>query len=225
MVIKRRKPAPHPSRSSKRATGIRTQHRTKPDPVSIRCFVPASTRAVAAIRSFAHLKRNDSGRQLSDDRAPVSSIGQRHTGAVSTVVYRQHPKYPALPHTHSNHLDMKEENISPFFMVQHKDSWSLLLSMDEKAESLFSVDPEELDLAEDFEHGGYHWEALAKCFLQKGKVTLTEEVDFDSESSMFCMFSTSESALLQFAQAFKAACADPQCLKELLQDFGEYLDD
>lgn len=120
---------------------------------------------------------------------------------------------------------MKEENIAPFFMVQHKDSWSLLLSMDEKAESLFSVDPDELDLNEDFEHGGYHWEALAKCFLQKGKVTLSEEVDFDSESSMFCMFSTSESALLQFAQAFKEACADPQCLIALLQDFGEYLDD
>lgn len=120
---------------------------------------------------------------------------------------------------------MKEENIAPFFMVQHKESWSLLLSMDEKAESLFSVDPEELDLDEDFEHGGYHWEALAKCFLQKGKVTLGEEVDFDSGSSMFCMFSTSESALLQFAQAFKEACADPQCLKALLQDFGEYLDD
>lgn len=138
---------------------------------------------------------------------------------------RNTTKSPALTHTLSNHIDMKEENIAPFFMVQHKESWSLLLSMDEKAESLFSVDPEELDLDEDFEHGGYHWEALAKCFLQKGKVTLTEEVDFDSESSMFCMFSTSESALLQFAQAFKQACADPQCLKALLQDFGEYLDD
>ena len=138
---------------------------------------------------------------------------------------RSTTKSPALAHTPSNHIDMKEENIAPFFMVQHKDSWSLLLSMDEKTESLFSVDPEELDLDEDFEHGGYHWEALAKCFLQKGKVPLTEEVDFDSESSMFCMFSTSKSALLQFAQAFKEACANPQCLKALLQDFGEYLDD
>ena len=39
--------------------------------------------------------------------------------------------------------------------------------MDEKAESLFSVDPDELDLDEDFEHGGYHWEALAKMLLAK----------------------------------------------------------
>jgi hypothetical protein len=53
---------------------------------------------------------------------------------------------------------------------------------------------------------------------------MTDEVHFDSESSMFCIYSSNESDLRLFAQSFKEACADPLCLEEMLRGFGEYLD-
>ena len=72
--------------------------------------------------------------------------------------------------------------------------------------------------------GGYFWDALAQYHLHSGRVELEDAVGFDSESSMFCMYSSSESALRRFAESFKEACADPETLKEMLQGFGEYLD-
>ena len=82
----------------------------------------------------------------------------------------------------------------------------------------------ELELEEDFELDGYYWDALVKCYLQTGRVAMTDEVHFDSESSMFCIYSSNESDLRLFAQSFKEACADPLCLEEMLRGFGEYLD-
>lgn len=120
---------------------------------------------------------------------------------------------------------MRKEGLEPFEMVHHDDnSWSLILEMDDDAQKLFSVNPDELELEEDFELDGYYWDALVKCYLQTGRVTLTEEVHFDSESSMFCIYSSNESDLRLFAESFKEACADPLCLEEMLRGFGEYLD-
>ena len=100
---------------------------------------------------------------------------------------------------------MRKEGLEPFEMVHHDDnSWSLILKMDDDALRLFSVDPDELELEEDFELDGYYWDALVKCYLQTGRVN--------------------ESDLRLFAQSFKEACADPLCLEEMLRGFGEYLD-
>ena len=79
-------------------------------------------------------------------------------------------------------------------------------------------------MEEDFELDGYYWDALVKCYLQTGRVAMTDEVHFDSESSMFCIYSSNESDLRLFAQSFKEACADPLCIEEMLRGFGEYLD-
>lgn len=119
---------------------------------------------------------------------------------------------------------MRNKSIEPFRLLHHTDSWSLLLEMDEEALGLFSVAPDSLELEEDFELDGYYWDALVKCYLETGRVALTEEVHFDSESSLFCMYSTDESDLRLFAQSFKQACANPQLLEELFQGFSEYLD-
>ena len=119
---------------------------------------------------------------------------------------------------------MKEETLSPFRLIQHSDSWSLTLVTDDDALSLLALSPDELELDEDLEYGGYFWDALAQYHLHSGRVELEDEVGFDSASSMFCMYSSSESALRRFAESFKEACADPETLKEMLQGFGEYLD-
>ena len=119
---------------------------------------------------------------------------------------------------------MRNKSIEPFRLLHHTESWSLLLEMDEEALDLFSVAPDSLELEEDFELDGYYWDALVKYYLQTGRVTLTDEVHFDSESSMFCIYSSNESDLRLFAQSFKEACADPLCLEEMLRGFGEYLD-
>ena len=119
---------------------------------------------------------------------------------------------------------MRNKSIEPFRLLHHTDSWSLLLEMDDDAQKLFSVNPDELELEEDFELDGYYWDALVKCYLDTGQVAMTDEVHFDSESSMFCIYSSNESDLRLFAQSFKEACATPLCLEEMLRGFGEYLD-
>ena len=119
---------------------------------------------------------------------------------------------------------MRNKSIEPFRLLHHTDSWSLLLEMDDDAQKLFSVNPDELELEEDFELDGYYWDALVKCYLDTGQVAMTDEVHFDSESSMFCIYSSNESDLRLFAQSFKEACANPQLLVELFQGFSEYLD-
>lgn len=119
---------------------------------------------------------------------------------------------------------MRNKSIEPFRLLHHTDSWSLLLEMDDDAQKLFSVNPDELELEEDFELDGYYWDALVKCYLDTGQVAMTDEVHFDSESSMFCIYSSNESDLRLFAQSFKEACANPLCLEEMLRGFGEYLD-
>ena len=119
---------------------------------------------------------------------------------------------------------MRNKSIEPFRLLHHTDSWSLLLEMDDDAQKLFSVNPDELELEEDFELDGYYWDALVKCYLDTGQVAMTDEVHFDSESSMFCIYSLNESDLRLFAQSFKEACANPLCLEEMLRGFGEYLD-
>ena len=54
---------------------------------------------------------------------------------------------------------MKEETLSPFRLIQHSDSWSLTLVTDDDALSLLALSPDELELDEDLEYGGYFWDA------------------------------------------------------------------
>ena len=70
-------------------------------------------------------------------------------------------------------------------------------------------------LEDGFEGGGYDWESLAIVFLKEKCPELKEKIEFDSEASMFCAYSTDKTALEQFALAFKAACEDDVLIQDL----------
>ena len=52
--------------------------------------------------------------------------------------------------------------------------------------------------------------------LQEIIPELLYKVKFDSESSMFCVFSENKKAIIEFAVAFHAMCEDENLMKELL---------
>ena len=113
----------------------------------------------------------------------------------------------------------KKKSIAPFILVEHEDSASLILNISDELLDLFSIDAEE-----DFNNDGYDWEALAKCYHHKGCISLTDEVGFDSESSMFCMYSSNISDLISFGQSFRDACFDTSFLKEMLSEIDDFRD-
>lgn len=94
-----------------------------------------------------------------------------------------------------------------------------ILNISDELLNMFPIDEDQ-----DFDNDGYDWEALAKCYLHQGRISLTEEVGFDSESSMFCMYSSDISDLICFAQSFRDACFDASFLKEMLAQIDNFRD-
>lgn len=95
-----------------------------------------------------------------------------------------------------------EQQIAPFFWTEHSDNYSVCMSdVGNYQQEIFDTRADE-----GFEGGGYDWQSLAVVFLAEKMPELTDKVNFDSESSMFCAYSEDEQALKQFILAFKSAC-------------------
>lgn len=65
---------------------------------------------------------------------------------------------------------------------------------------------------EGFEGNGYDWESLAKVFIKEKCRDLSEKLEFDSEASMFCVYSEDDNALRDFICLFKNACEDEKLI-------------
>ncbi|WP_341282995.1 Imm51 family immunity protein [Paenibacillus sp. FSL H8-0537] len=68
---------------------------------------------------------------------------------------------------------------------------------------------------EGFQGSGYDWGSLAAVFLEEKAPELAEQIHFDPEADMFCVYSSNRKALMNFALAFKAACEDHDLISDL----------
>ena len=86
-----------------------------------------------------------------------------------------------------NNMDTKdfEMKIQPFFWVDHESTASVCLNVGEYKAEIFEV-PE-----------------------------LSDKIDFDSESSMFCAYSKDKEALKSFILQFKEACENHVLIMDL----------
>ena len=103
-----------------------------------------------------------------------------------------------------------EEQIKPFFWVEHESSCSLCLNVGEYKTEVFEAREDE-----GFEGNGYDWGSLALVFLEEKMPELIDIVGFDPEGSMFCAYSKDKTALQKFALAFKNACEDDELINDL----------
>jgi hypothetical protein len=106
-------------------------------------------------------------------------------------------------------MDFKEQ-IEPFWWVQHKDSVSFCLSVGEYKNEIFEARADE-----GFEGNGYDWASLATVFIAEQMPELADDIEFDPEAGMFCVYSENEASLRQFALAFREACDNDELLAEL----------
>lgn len=105
-----------------------------------------------------------------------------------------------------------DQQISPFFWVEHASSVSVCLSeVDTYKTDIFATRADE-----GFEGNGYDWGSLADVFLQEKHPEWVSIVKFDSEGSMFSAYSSDKKVLKDFIIAFKQACEDDQLLVDLL---------
>ncbi|WP_427107990.1 immunity 51 family protein [Lysinibacillus xylanilyticus] len=101
--------------------------------------------------------------------------------------------------------------LAPFFLVDHDGgSASLCLDVGEYKQEVFETRADE-----GFEGGGYDWGSLAIVFLEEKMPELKGIVNFDSEASMFCAYSSDKKALEKFAISFKNTCEDESTITDL----------
>ncbi len=103
-----------------------------------------------------------------------------------------------------------EDEISPFFWVEHDGSWSTCLDVGEFLTDVFAGREDE-----GFEGNGYDWASLAQVFLDERTPELAGVVKFDPEGSMFSAYSDDETALRRFVTDFRAACDDREQITDL----------
>ena len=70
--------------------------------------------------------------------------------------------------------------------------------------------------ADGFQGSGYDWGSVAEVFLNDTQPAWRADLHFDSEADMFCAYASNAASLEAFAQAFHAACADPERLRDML---------
>ena len=95
-----------------------------------------------------------------------------------------------------------EQNIKPFFWSERDSSASVCLDV-------------ETYKNEGFEGNGYDWTSLTKVFLEEKHPELTGKIAFDSESSMYCVYSSDKEAVKSFNLAFKKACKNETLINDL----------
>ena len=103
-----------------------------------------------------------------------------------------------------------EEEIKPFFWVQHDNSVSVCLNVGDYKNEIFQTIEDE-----GFEGSGYDWTSLAKIFLSEKRPDLIEVIKFDPEASMFCAYSSNTEALKTYILSFKNACENEVLIQDL----------
>ncbi|NPD55549.1 hypothetical protein EEL40_13305 [Muribaculaceae bacterium Isolate-083 (Janvier)] len=103
-----------------------------------------------------------------------------------------------------------EEQIKPFFWVEHENSVSVCLNVGEYKDEIFQTRENE-----GFEGTGYDWASLARVFLDELEPKLIDIVQFDPEADMFCAYSDDKEALKTFIIAFKNACENETLIQDL----------
>lgn len=108
-------------------------------------------------------------------------------------------------------MDIKEidEQIKPFKWVEREDSASVILNAGGYKDEIFTTRADE-----GFIGNGYDWGSLAEVYLKEKKSELKDEINFDPEAGMYCIYSSNKEALKDFSIGFKNACED----KELIMD-------
>ena len=99
---------------------------------------------------------------------------------------------------------MDKEKLKPFFWVEHDDSVSLCLY----ADGVFKQEIFDARADEGFEGGGYDWASLALVFINEKMPEIKNDIGFDPEAGMFCVYSKNTDALQKFALGFRAMCDD-----------------
>jgi len=107
-------------------------------------------------------------------------------------------------------MSVLKEQISPFFWVDHEDSYSVCLDVGTYKEEIFLTREDE-----GFEGGGYDWGSLVLVFLEEKVPELKGIVSFDPEASMFTAYSDNKEALEKFVVQFKLACEDNELILDL----------
>ncbi|AZA93586.1 Uncharacterised protein [Chryseobacterium nakagawai] len=103
-----------------------------------------------------------------------------------------------------------KEAITPFFWVEHGNSFSVCLDVGSYKQEIFDTRADE-----GFEGNGYDWGSLAQVFLDEKRQDLIESIRFDPEGGMFCAYSSQESQLKDFILDFKAICEDEALIRDL----------
>jgi hypothetical protein len=106
--------------------------------------------------------------------------------------------------------DSLKEQISPFFWVEHANSFSVCLNAGEYKSEVFATREDD-----GFEGNGYDWTSLASVFIAERMPELEEVVKFDPEAGMFCAYSPDAVALKRFILSFKTACEDDILIRDL----------
>ena len=102
------------------------------------------------------------------------------------------------------------EEIAPFFWVEHSNSFSVCLNVGEYKNEIFEARADE-----GFEGGGYDWGSLAHVFLIEKMPELESIVEFDPEADMFVAYSSNKDSLKKFILAFKNACENDEIIADL----------
>lgn len=103
-----------------------------------------------------------------------------------------------------------KETITPFFWVEHNNSFSVCLNVGSYKQEIFEARADE-----GFEGNGYDWVSLAHVFLEEKRTDLNNSIRFDPEGSMFCAYSSDGEQLKDFILDFKKACEDEVLINDL----------
>lgn len=103
-----------------------------------------------------------------------------------------------------------KELISPFFWVDHDNSFSVCLEAGEYKQEIFDTREDE-----GFEGNGYDWTSLAQVYIEEKRPDLKKIIRFDPEAGMFCAYSSDGDKLKEFILSFKNICEDNVVVKDL----------
>jgi len=110
-----------------------------------------------------------------------------------------------------------EQKLKPFFWVEHENGVSLCLSdlteASDKTGNKWEIFITRLD--EGFCGNGYDWGSLALVYLNEKMPELKNEIKFDPEAGMFCVYSENPKALEKFAIGFRKMYDDDEMMKDL----------
>ena len=106
-----------------------------------------------------------------------------------------------------------EQQIAPFFWVEHDNSVSLCMSdMGSYKMDIFTSRADE-----GFEGSGYDWASLATVFLEEKHPEWQDVISFDPEADMFCVYTDikNQAILKEFALTFKQTLDNDEVILDL----------